>query len=253
MALGNTHSQYEIFAIIDQIEQKNFILANAVRMVYFAGFHKNEIENIKIKDAFQNNSVLPQIEPFLAQGRKAYTSLPIILDSWPRRILRKHIRQLGREGYAIDDKAQLFPDPRTNETYNVKTLQRHFNGYFKDVSFNDLRKFGIEREKRRLKAKYGNTQRYQDELLKYSRHSRPKTTQQFIQGKVQKAGKRKKKDLPWEIIVRLIEGLPNFDAAGKVVSVQTIRAKINTEIKEKDVKQSLDALLNVYMQQLTIR
>ena len=68
MAPSNTHSQYEIFAIIDQIEQKNFILANAVRMVYFAGFHKNEIENIKIKDAFQNNSVLPQIEPFLAQG-----------------------------------------------------------------------------------------------------------------------------------------------------------------------------------------
>jgi len=155
MTTGKTYSQTEIFAIIDQIEQNNFILANAVRMVYFAGFHKNEIENVKIKDAFQNNSVLPQIEPFLAQGRKAYTSLPIILDIWPRRILSAHIGQLEREGYAIDDEAPLFPDPRTKETYNVKTLQRHFNEYFKTFSFNDLRKFGIEREKPGCCSFYG--------------------------------------------------------------------------------------------------
>ena len=53
MAPEKTYSQYEILAIIKQIDNENFILANAVRMVYFAGFHKNEIENIKIKNAFE--------------------------------------------------------------------------------------------------------------------------------------------------------------------------------------------------------
>ena len=79
MAPGKSLLQNEILAIIDRIEQKNFILANAARMVYFAGFHKNEIEEIKIKDAFRNNAVLSQIEPFLPKGRKAYTSMTIIL------------------------------------------------------------------------------------------------------------------------------------------------------------------------------
>ena len=58
MAPEKTYSQYEILAIIKQIDQENFILANAARMVYFAGFHKNEIENVKIKNAFRNKTVL---------------------------------------------------------------------------------------------------------------------------------------------------------------------------------------------------
>jgi integrase len=98
MAVKKTCSQHEILAIIRQIEQENFILANAARMAYFAGFHKNEIENIKIKDVFRNNAVLSQIEPFLEKARKAYTILPMILDAWPRRILDDHIKQLKREG-----------------------------------------------------------------------------------------------------------------------------------------------------------
>ena len=52
MNAENTYSQYEILAIIKQIDQENFILANAARMVYFAGFHKDEIENIKFKNAY---------------------------------------------------------------------------------------------------------------------------------------------------------------------------------------------------------
>jgi hypothetical protein len=246
-------SQPEILAAIDHIEQENFILANAARMVYFAGFHKNEIENIKIGNAFRHNTILSRIEPFLPKSRKAYTTMPIILDIWPKRILRKHIRWLEREGYTIDDEAPLFPDPKSKISYSAKNLYRHFKEYFQDINFDDLRKLGIEREKRRLKAKYGNTQRYQDELLKYSRHSRPKTTQQFIEGEVQKAGKRKKEDLPWEIIVKMIEYLPKLAEAEKIVAAQTVKDKINTEIKEKDVKRSLDALLNVYMQQLSIK
>jgi hypothetical protein len=250
MAVEKKYSQYEILAIIRQTDEENFILANAERMVYFAGFHKNEIENIKIKDAFRNNTILSQIEPFLAKGRKAYTSLPIILDTWPKRILSEHIRQLERGGYSIDDEAPLFPDRKTKESYKTKTLQRHFKNYFKDINFDDLRKLGVEREGRRLKSKYGNSQRYQDRLLEYSRHSRPLTTQQFIEGKVQKAGKRKKEDLPWEIIVGLIEWLPKLDMVPKDAFAKIIREKINAEIKTKDIKKSLEALLNVYMQKL---
>ena len=167
MAPEKTYSQYEILAIIRQINEENFILANAARMVYFAGFHKNEIENIKSKDANRNTTTLSQIEPFLAKGRKAYTSLPIILDTWPRRILSEHIRQLEGGGYSIDDEAPLFPVSKTKKSYNPKTLQRHFKKYFIDINFDDLRKLGIEREQRRLKAKYGNTQKFKDELLKY--------------------------------------------------------------------------------------
>jgi len=166
MAPEKTYSQHEILAIIEQIDQEDFILANAARMVYFAGFHKNEIESIKIKDAFRNNTVLSQIEPFLEKGRKAYTSMPIILDTWPRRILGNHIKQLERGGYAIDDETPLFPNPKTKEIYNTKTLKRHFKEYFKDIDFDDLRKFGNEREQRRLKSKYGNRQKYKDQLLK---------------------------------------------------------------------------------------
>jgi hypothetical protein len=250
MAPEKPYSRYGILAIIRQIDEEDFILANAARMVYFAGFHKNEIENIEIKNAFRNNTVLSQIEPFLAKGRKAYTSLPIILDTWPRRILSEHIRQLEGGGYSIDDEAPLFPDPKTKESYNTRTLHRHFKEYFKDINFDDLRKFGIEREERRLKSKYGNRQKFKDELLKYSRHSRPSTTQQFIGGKVQKAGKRKKEDLPWEIIVGLIEWLPKLNMVPKDAFAQIIREKINMEIKEKDVKDGLDVLLNVYMQEL---
>jgi hypothetical protein len=250
MVPEKTYSQYEILAIIRHIDGEDFILANAAQMVYFASFHKNEIEDIKIKNVLRNNTVLSIIEPFVKSTKKAYTKMPIILDTWPRRILNAHFRQLERGGYAIVDEAPLFPNPKTKESYNPKTLQRHFNEYFKDINFDDLRKFGIEREQRLLKAKYGNTQKYQDVLLKYSRHSRPSTTQQFIEGKVQKPGKRKKKELPWEIIVGLIEWLPKLDMVPKDAFAQIVKDKINTEIKEKDVKESLDALINVYMQEL---
>jgi hypothetical protein len=167
--------------------------------------------------------------------------------------LSEHIRQLERGGYAIDDEAPLFSDPKTKESFNTKTLQRHFKKYFIDINFDDLRKLGIEREERRLKSKYGNTRKYQDELLKYSRHSRPSTTQQFIRGKVQKAGRRKKKDLPWEIIVKMIERIPRLRKAPKNIYAYAIGKIISGRIEEKDVKESLDALLNVYKQKLNIK
>ena len=156
--------------IIAGIDQSDWILANVARLVYYAGFHKNEIEKIKIWNVFRNNNVLSIIEPFLEKSRKIYTSLPIILNPLPRTILAKHIKQLEREGYAIDDEAPLFPDPKTREKYNAKTLQRRFKNYFKDITFYDLRKFGCDREKRQLKSKYGNNQDFKNQLLTLQRN-----------------------------------------------------------------------------------
>ena len=65
MAAKKKYSQGEILAIIEQIDQENFVLANAARMVYFAGFHKNEIEEIKIKNVFRNSTVLSIIAHFV--------------------------------------------------------------------------------------------------------------------------------------------------------------------------------------------
>ena len=146
MAPEKTYSQYEIIAIIKQIDQENFILANAVLMVYFAGFHKNEIENIKIKNAFRNKTVLSRVEPFLNKSRKTFTTMPIFLDHWPRLILTRHIKKLERQGYLIDDEAYIFPDPKTKNRYGTKKLYRNFNIYFEKIDFDGLRKLGIERE-----------------------------------------------------------------------------------------------------------
>ena len=220
-----TYSQQEILAIIKQIDKKSFILANAARMVFFAGFHKNEIEKIKIKNAFQNGAVLSEIKPFLDKSRKTFTSMPIFLDQWPRVILGRHIKKLEREGYVTDEEAYIFPDPKTKKQYGTKKLWRHFNKYFEKIDFDGLRKFGIEREEMRLKVKYKHSHIFRDELLKYSRHSRLTTTSQFIAGKVQKAGKAKKRDLPWEIIVRMIERIPHFKYASKKNYAEAILVK----------------------------
>ena len=245
-----TYSQYEILAIIKQIDNENFILANAARMVFFAGFHKNEIEKIKIKNVFQNDTVLSQVEPFLNKSRKTFTSMPIFLDQWPRAVLDRHIKTLESKGYVTDEEAYIFPDPKTKKQYGTKKLWRHFNKFFEKIDFDGLRKLGIEREEMRLKVKYKHSQKYRDELLKYSRHSRLTTTSQFVEGKVQKAGKAKKNDLPWEKIVRSIEEIPYFKNGPKNSYVEDIRKTISTTIKEKDVQDSLNALLDFYKREL---
>ena len=80
MAPEKTYSQYEILAIIRQIDEEDFILANAAQMVYFAGFHKNEIENINIGNVRQAGAIVSEIEPFLPETTRAYSKLPTILN-----------------------------------------------------------------------------------------------------------------------------------------------------------------------------
>jgi len=221
-------------------------------MVYYGGFHKNEIENIKIKDAYQNNRIVSQIEPFLEKSRKVYTTLPIPLDVWPKKILNDHIKMLGRGGYSILDQAPLFPDPKNKKSYEPKNLQRHLKKYFKDINFDDLRQAGYEREDRRLKTKWKNNPNYQIEIQRYSRHSRPSTTKQSIGGTVQKAGKRKKEDLLWELIVKRIENLPHLEKTSQSVDADATLKLIHEKIEEQDVKLSLIKLLDLYKQSFNI-
>ena len=178
--------------------------------------------------------------------------MPVFLDHWPRLILDRHIKKLEREGYLTDDEAYIFPDPKTKNRYGTKKLYRHFNIYFENIDFDGLRKLGIEREKMRLKVKYKHSHKFRDELLKYSRHSRLTTTTQVIEGKVQRPGRPKKGALPWEIIVKMIERIPHFRVAPKNIYADATGKIINARINENDIKQSLNALLNFYKQQLNI-
>lgn len=249
-----TISQKEILAAIKRVDEENFILATVVKMVYYAGFHKNEIENIKIMDVWQNRMVVFQVTPFLKKTRKVYTTLPIKLDSWPRDILTAYINKLGVKKFLTNEKDPLFPDPKNGGPYDSKKLQRHFKKYFKAINFDDLRLMGYERESRRLKAKLKFSFNLQKEISKYSRHSRPTTTIQSITGNVQIAGKRKKNYLPWELIVKIIESLPFYKQAPKDVVAEVTLKIINNRISNDPVlKNALINLLNFYKQQLQMK
>lgn len=140
-------SEEKFNEIIDDINQDNWILANIAKLVYYAGFHKNEIENIKIKNVLQNETVVSGIEPFLSKTKKAYSSMPIILNDESRNIIESHIKQLKNNEYNINANSPLFPDTKTKEQYVPRTLTRHFEKYFGEISFNDLRAYANQRKK----------------------------------------------------------------------------------------------------------
>jgi len=81
----------------------------------------------------------------------------------------------------------------------------------------------------------------EEELKKFSRHSRIGTTKKSISGDVQKAGKLKKEELPWEGIVSSIERL-SFKNKNLKEDLKNIQDNIS-KIKEDDVRESLEKLL----------
>ena len=186
MAPEKTYSQYEILGIIDQVDKDNFILANAARMVYFAGFHKNEIENINIGNVRQAGAIVSEIEPFLPETTKAYSKLPTILNDESKIIIEDHIKKLSKYGYHVNDDSPLFPNKGTKEKYKPKTLKRHFEIYFGKVTFDDLRANGINRQREHLEGKHISNSQRLEELKIFSRHSRSSTTKKLIVGDVQK-------------------------------------------------------------------
>ena len=238
--------------IIGEIDQDDWITANVARLVYYAGFHKNEVENIKIGNVRQGGAVVSEIEPFLPKTKKIYTSRPIILNDESKKIIEDHINKLSNEGYHVSANSPLFPDKKTKEQYVSRTLTRHFRKYFGKISFDDLRAHGIKRRQKQLEEMHSSASQRNEELLKFSRHSRSRTTKKLIAGEVQKAGKSKKEDLPWEGIIKSIERLPlevNKEETFEEY-LGNIRDNIS-KIEENDIRGSLDRLLTEYLGRLT--
>ena len=149
--------------IISGIDQDDWILANVARLVYYAGFHKNEIENINIGNVRQAGVIVPKIEPFLPETTKAYSKLPTILKDESKIIIEDHINKLTKYEYHVNDDSPLFPNKETKDKYNPKTLKRHFEKYFGKITFDDLRANGINRQQEHLEGKHiSNSQRLEE-------------------------------------------------------------------------------------------
>ena len=234
--------------IVKKIDQDNWILGNAVRSVVSAGFHKNEIENAKIKNVLQNNTVVSKIDPFLPKTKKTYSSKQIILDDESKGIIEDHIKKLDDKEFNISGDSPLFPNIKTKEQYETRTLTRYFKKHFGDITFNDLRAYGYQRKEEQLKKLPISSSKREEELKKLSRHSRISTTKKLISGDVQKAGKPKKEELPWERIVKSIEKLSIKNEKKELLeeNLKNIQDNIS-EIKESDVRESLGRLLKEYI------
>lgn len=230
--------------IIGKIDQDDWILANIARLVYYAGFHRNEVENVKIGNVRQGGAVVSEIEPFLPRTRKTYSYTPIILNDESKRIVEDHINKLTNEGYHINAYSPLFPDKKSKQQYVTRTLTRQFKKYFGKITFNNLRAYGIQRRQKQLEGMHLSADQRKKELLNISRHSRSRTTKELIDRDVQKAGKLKKKDLPWERIVRSIERLPLEFKKEETFKeyLKNIQDNIS-KIKKNDVRESLNQLL----------
>ena len=79
--------------IIDGMDQDDWILANAARKIYYSGFRKNEIRNIKIGNVRMVGEVVSEIKPFLPETTRAYSTMPIIVDDESKTIIEDHIKK----------------------------------------------------------------------------------------------------------------------------------------------------------------
>ena len=116
--------------IVGGMDQDDWILANAARLIYKSGLRKNEIKNIKIGDVQIQGEVVSEITPFLPETTRAYSKMPIIVNDESRKIIEEHIKKLTENGYHVDEDSHLFPDKKTKECYDNRKLQRHFNKHF---------------------------------------------------------------------------------------------------------------------------
>jgi integrase len=233
--------------IVEGMDLDDWILANAARLIYKSGLRKNEIMDIKIGNVQIEGEVVSEIKPFLPETTKAYSKMPIIVNDESKKIIDDHIKKLTDNGYHVDEDSHLFPNKKTKGRYVDKTLNRHFKKHFDKMTFDDLRAYGYLRYQKQLEGKHISSLRQQKELKKFSRHSRSSTTKSLISWDVQKAGKYKKKDLPWESIVKSIERLPieinKKDTFKKYL--KDIQDRISA-IEEIDIRESLNQLLNKY-------
>jgi hypothetical protein len=240
------YSEQDILQIIDRVDREDFVLANIARMVYYAGFRENEILNIKIRHVLENDGLVSEIQPFMEKSTRAYTEMPIVLKEPAKSHLAVHIDKLRRNGYITNQDLPLFPDKKTGKAYKSRTLISRFQDLFEGITLNRLRQLGEQRMEKELRSELSDESSVAEELKKFARHSRKGTTERHIKGKGDKAGKRKKRYLPWEEIVRLVEEFVSVhDADDRMNRSKEIEAKIS-ELGDQEVAASLKRLLLEY-------
>ena len=250
----SAHSEEEIERLIGEVLETNFVVGGIARMVYDVAFHQDEIREIRIKHVLdESGQVGSQIEPFLAETTKAYKSMPKKLEDPVRDVLGDHIRRLGERGLETGGEAPLFPNMRTKKAYIRRTLINQFEKLFPGITMTELRKLGMARKKERLQKETPDPHQVDEKLSEFAGHSRLSTTRKFMDGKVDEAGRSKKPDLPWEIIVRSIEGLERIEDV-------EVRKKKSDDIEQQieklgygdDIKDSLRRLLYEYNSRLSV-
>lgn len=246
MTQESIYSEEEILKLIEKMERGNFILANIARMAYFGGLRENEIQKIKIENVLNNGCLVKEIQPFLPETR-AYTARAISLDEEAKPFLEEHIKKLQENRYDLSDNAPLFPHKRTCQPYKTRTLIYQFKKYFGEITFTKLRELGDQRKDEKLRNKYSDPYLVKKEMEKHARHSRPNTTNKRLNGKVDKPGRARKRDQPWELIVRSIEGLVRIrGAAARTEKSEGLEKEISSLEYRREVKDSLRRLLEEY-------
>jgi len=232
-------------------QQGNFIIANVARMVYYASFRQNEILNIKIKNVVVNGDLVSEIQPFLGRSTKKYASEPIILGATAKKFLEDHIERLKKDGYDLSSDAALFPKNKLGEMCARRTLIDQFKKSFEKMTFNKLRALGVQRMQEMRKLP--NQSQMAEELSKFSRHSREDTTRRLVNGKVHKGGRSKKKDRPWEAIVKSVEGLARIqDKNQRINESGELEEKIRVLDCDGEIKASLRRLLDEHKSRLDL-
>ena len=70
-----------------------------------------------------------------------------------KKLLKITLKNLPNNGYHVDEDSHLFPNKKTKEHYDDKTLKRHFKKHFGKMTFDNLRAYGIQRKKEQLEGK----------------------------------------------------------------------------------------------------
>jgi len=247
MSEKTTYSEEDIRRIIDKVDEQNFILANIARMVYYAAFLENEVIDIKIRNVIAQGRLVTKIQPFMPKTGKGYTLMPIIIQDPAKSFLEDHMKDLQKNNYDMSDDAPLFPNKRTRKVYARRTLIDQFGKHFEGITISKLRKFGIEREYEKLTSELSEPYQIEKELIKYARHLDPNTTKKLLSGKVNKAGRHRKQNKPWESIVRSVEQLTQIEEAGvRTKESKELKKKISNLDSNKGIKDSLLRLLREY-------
>lgn len=149
----------EIMYLIDLVEMtdKSYIdgriLGGALKLIYFCGFKKSEIINLKIKHVIRRGGgVVDELQS--CQKIVAGTIHRITIPNCAKDIIRNHLLYLKRKGYRYTRNDPLFPQ-RNKLQYEERKLGKDLAKFSEKIQFEDIRRAGIYREFNQLKKKEG--------------------------------------------------------------------------------------------------